>query len=329
MKVSVVIPVYNVKAYLERCVMSVVGQTFTDLEVVMVDDGSTDGSGELADSLARRDARIRVVHQANGGLSAARNKGLAEARGEYVVFLDSDDEWLLTDGLETLLSGSVPDADLIAFKRVDIWRGNRKVPAADYDVEHIRQLADAQAVFAYLVSTQQFYMSACFLMVRRRLLTDNGILFPVGLVDEDVSWSLHLWQEARTVAFHNLPFYGYYHRAASISTSESIRSYRSNDHIFEHWEAECSRECVNKDAILAYLANIWVSLGYRHHTLKLSEKAEAIDILAKHQDLLRYAATPKGRRTARLVKLTGVKGTTTILGLYWRVRTLLKGNRIS
>ena len=94
MKVSVVIPVYNVKPYLERCVQSVLRQTFKDLEIIMVDDGSTDGSGELAESLKDWSPCIRVVHQENQGLSGARNTGIRHATGEYVVFLDSDDEWL-------------------------------------------------------------------------------------------------------------------------------------------------------------------------------------------------------------------------------------------
>jgi len=103
MKVSVIIPVYNVEPYLERCVKSVVGQTYQELEIILVDDGSKDGSGKLCDKLADSDSRIKVVHQKNQGLSGARNTGIRQATGEYVVFLDSDDEWLLSDGLEVLL----------------------------------------------------------------------------------------------------------------------------------------------------------------------------------------------------------------------------------
>ena len=103
LKVSVVIPVYNVMPYLERCVQSVVRQTYQNLEIILVDDGSTDGSGKLCDKIAGTDQRIRVIHQKNQGLSGARNTGIRQATGEYVVFLDSDDEWLLSDGLEVLL----------------------------------------------------------------------------------------------------------------------------------------------------------------------------------------------------------------------------------
>lgn len=94
--VTVVVPVYNARMYLEACVDSIRAQTYTNLEIILVDDGSTDGSGELCDGLAREDPRIQVIHRANGGVSSARNAGLDAARGEYVCFVDSDDRILET-----------------------------------------------------------------------------------------------------------------------------------------------------------------------------------------------------------------------------------------
>lgn len=89
--ISVIIPVYKVEQYLDECVESVVRQTYTDLEVILVDDGSPDGCPALCDRWAKKDSRIKVVHKKNGGLSSARNAGLAVARGEYIGFVDSDD----------------------------------------------------------------------------------------------------------------------------------------------------------------------------------------------------------------------------------------------
>ena len=296
------------------------------MEIILVDDGSTDGSSELADELASIDLRIRIIHQDNHGLSVARNVGLLAALGEYVVFLDSDDEWLLLDGIEKMLQDSTPGCDLIVFKRVDFWKNERRNDSADYDLDAITEQPNGASVFSYLVKTQQFQISACFLMTRRRVIIDNEIFFLAGYSDEDVSWNLHLWQFVQTVSFHNLPFYGYYHRTDSLTTTFSIHVYHSNDRILTHWEASCLNGCVNSDSILSFLANIWVSLGYHLHKLKESDKLEAISILKRHKGLLRYATTPKTRRTALLVKTIGVRRTTVILGLYWQLRTAITGD---
>ena len=326
MKLSTIIPIYNVKPYLERCVQSVLQQTFKDMEIILVDDGSTDGSDVLADQLATLDPRIRVIHQENHGLSVARNVGLHAASGEYVVFLDSDDEWLLPNGLATMLQESSPGCDLIVFKRVDFWKEGRRDDCVDYDLHTIAELTDVATVFAYLVRTQRLQISACFLMTRRQILMDNNIFFPVGYADEDISWNLHLWQFVRTFSFHNLPFYGYYHRADSLTTTYSIHIYHSNDRILTNWKTQCSNGCINSAAILSFLANIWVSLGYRVHLLDDADKPEAIDILKRHKDLLKYSTSPKTRRTSLLVKVLGVKHTTFVLGLYWHLRTAITGD---
>ena len=108
--ISVIIPVFNVERYLDECIQSVINQTYTDWECILVDDGSTDGSGDICDEWARRNKRVRVVHQINGGVSKARNRGVEEAKCEYIVFVDSDD----TIGVEHLWElANAPEADLV------------------------------------------------------------------------------------------------------------------------------------------------------------------------------------------------------------------------
>jgi glycosyltransferase involved in cell wall biosynthesis len=325
MTVSVVIPVYNVKLYLKHCVRSVLDQTFQDLEIILVDDGSTDGSGDLCDQIAADEPRIRVVHQQNQGLSGARNTGLHQATGEYVAFLDSDDRWLLPDGLELLLKEKkTGQPDIIIFKNVDIWQDGHCTAARDYDVEKIRQLADGQRVFEYLVANQQFRMSACFLLVRRELLLEHNILFPLGLISEDIDWSMHLWQHVETVVVTNMEFYGYYHREASLSTTTTLRVYESYDKIFTYWKAQCNQNCKNADIIRAYLANMWVNRGYSYHLLADKDKPVALRILRQHAGLLDYGHSAKSKRIRRMVQFTGVRATAVMLGWYWRLRSCIK-----
>lgn len=321
MTISIVIPVYNVKPYLERCVQSVLCQTYKDLEVILVDDGSTDGSGALCDTIASIDQRICVVHQKNQGLSGARNTGIQRARGEYIAFLDSDDEWLLSDGLERLIQ--MGNADLIAFKRVDIWGKDSRIASADYDTEKINRMSDTQTVFSFLVNTQQLQISACFLLVRRQILLDYDIFFPSGMISEDLFWNFHLWQHLTSVKFANLDLYGYYHREGSITTSPDIRYYHSYDQIFTYWKAQCDEGCTNAEAIRIFLANMWVSRGYAYHFLNAKDKPEALHILKKHSDLLSHGSSPKSKRTRRMVNLIGVKATAVVLGWYWQLRSFV------
>ncbi len=325
MKVSVVIPVYNVKPYIERCVQSVLRQTYKDLEIILVDDGSTDGSGEMCDQIAETDERVLVIHQKNQGLSGARNVGMCRAKGDYIIFLDSDDEWIIEDGLEKLVKDTNPSTDIIIFKNVDFWDKGRKTLTEDYDAEKLHQLPDAQAVFFNLIQTQKFCMSACFIMVRRTLLIENGVFFPVGYISEDLFWSLHLWQVAQTVRIINLDFYGYHHRQDSLSSTPSIHAYHSYDLIFTYWKEQCNNGCVNAQAIRIYLANMWVNRGYNYYKLQKDNKSTALSMLERHCDLLDYAASPKAWRVTWLVKHLGVKHTVFILGLYWRLRTGILG----
>ena len=112
--ISVIVPVYNVEEYLERCVDSILRQTYTNLEVILVDDGSTDNCPQICEQYASFDKRVRVIHQSNGGLFAARNAGIDAAKGEYLSFIDSDD--FISEDMYTSLYGNLKkyDADIAA-----------------------------------------------------------------------------------------------------------------------------------------------------------------------------------------------------------------------
>ena len=133
-EVSVIVPVYKVEPYLHRCIDSILGQTFTDFELILVDDGSPDNCGKICDEYAKKDGRVRVVHKENGGVSSARNTGLQIACGKFIYFCDSDDyveKELLNDTVQAM-----DGYDLVSFNRdvVDIY-GRCIKPASDYHVQ--------------------------------------------------------------------------------------------------------------------------------------------------------------------------------------------------
>ena len=316
MTLSVIIPVYNVAPYLRRCVESVLRQTYRDMEIILVDDGSTDESSAICDEYAGikgerisglTDERIRVIHKPNGGLSDARNAGLKVAAGEYVVFLDSDDEWLIETGIEQMMSRleqEQTETDMLLFKNVDIYP-NRREYARDYDTDYIRSHT-AQEVFERLILTERFCMSACFRIIRRKVLVENNITFPIGYISEDVDFSCRLWQKAQSVDVLNLDMYGYHHRTNSISTSYSIRVLLSYDKMFTHWKQEIAEQCVNYVAIGAFMANLFVSCCYNYFSIARADRSRAMHILLEHQDLLQYAASKKSLRMRKVVDAMGV-----------------------
>ena len=135
--ISVIVPVYNVEKYLEECVESVLSQTFTDYELLLIDDGSTDSSGDLCDQIAKRDVRVRVIHKSNRGSSSARNKGVDEAKGEWIIFLDSDDKWADKDGLRRL-------CDYAMRKNLDVLRFEYQSMNDDMTVRLPQKVTDKQ-----------------------------------------------------------------------------------------------------------------------------------------------------------------------------------------
>ena len=329
MKLSIIIPVYNVEQYLRSCVQSVITQTYQDLQVILVDDGSTDSSGVLCDQLAQQDSRIQVVHKENGGLSDARNAGLRVAIGEYVAFLDSDDVYLLNDGLEQLMAlAQAEQPDVLLFQAVDVYPHHRTARKA-YDVDYMATHSGVE-VFAQLVRTQSFNMSACFQLIRRELLEQHQIYFEKGLLSEDVDWSLRLWKYVQRVRAINLPMYGYQHREGSISTTYTIRNLRSYKRIFAKLVQLYNERIVDAatefywKTTMGYLAQMYTSCLYAYGQIARKDKSEAYAILKRYATLLEHSISIKSDRVIKINRLLGLSFTIWIFAMYGKFRRFLK-----
>lgn len=214
MKVAVIVPVYGVEAYLARCVESVLAQSHEDFVLVLVDDGSPDRSGEICDAFARRDDRVHVIHQANGGLSAARNTGLdvalADDSCKWIAFVDSDD-WLSRDYLEECLRGVNSGAKIACTECLRV-HGMEDVPLSDGAPKwEMLPFAD------YWRNYESLPMTACGKLFARELL--ETVRFPEGRVNEDEYVIHRLLFAAGTVAVSSVPLYYYFQRPGSIMTS--------------------------------------------------------------------------------------------------------------
>lgn len=184
-EISVIVPVYNCAPYLRQCIDSILAQTWTDLEVILVDDGSTDGSGAICDAYAARDGRVVCIHQANAGAAAARNRGLQAATGAYVAFADSDD-WLDLDMYETMLAAArAQGCDLVicdCLKESEEGSGvySHALPGGFYSKSAMREAYYPQLL---MPDTMEYpvTISNWLLLIRRDVIEANGLSFPEGM----------------------------------------------------------------------------------------------------------------------------------------------------
>lgn len=183
--VSIIIPVYNTKQYLPRSIGSVLNQSFSDFELILVDDGSTDGSGEVCDSFSQRDNRIRVFHKENGGVSSARNVGLGHAKGYWVYFVDSDDE-LLPEGLQTLVNCISDKVDIVMGGYIETGPNGDSV-RVDEKVE--LSLSKKQSIISLFWGYGSYYPYCGYLwmrLLRRNVIQEYHLLFdPAIAIKED------------------------------------------------------------------------------------------------------------------------------------------------
>lgn len=207
-KVSIVVPIYNVEKYLSKCIDSLINQTLKDIEIILVDDGSPDSSGKIADDYKNKDSRIKVIHQKNAGLGPARNSGMKAATGEYIGFVDSDD-WVTKEMFERLYQCAVTNAaDIVVSGHCDWSYGKivkRKVhPLAGQtlcdknEIDNIR--INLYSRDAEDREIEAFPMSVWIAIYRRKMIEINGLAFK-NILSEDIIFNLGAYKCANVISF--------------------------------------------------------------------------------------------------------------------------------
>lgn len=210
--ISVIVPVYNVRNYLRKCVFSIIKQTYQNLEIILVDDGSTDGSDIIVDDLRKEDKRIKVYHKKNGGLSDARNYGIDRASGDLLAFVDSDD-YLDKEMYETLYNNLIiNNCDISICGRNIVYENGKKINKVNKD---IRKVMNTKEALIELNSYKYFDMSACDKLFRKNVFKD--IRFPYGKKCEDYYTMYKLISNSKFICYNSKPLYNYYQRPNSIS----------------------------------------------------------------------------------------------------------------
>lgn len=293
MKFSVIVPVYKVEGYLEQCVESVLQQTYTDFELILVDDGSPDRCPEMCDNFSQKDTRIKVIHKKNGGLSSARNAGLDIATGDYVVFLDSDDFWNDENALQEVYDKAKFGTDIVIFGCTD-WdiHTNKKVVSRSSYNQEIMQSNDKNMILHYLLSEKKLPGGSTVFMTRRKIIQRNSIAFKEGINSEDYDWVLEVFLNADSFAAIDNPFYTYRKgRIGSITTVPNMKTINGIIYTVEKWIEKANtidNDTIKRD-VLNYLAHIYTTGVVMLARLKGKDKKMATKRLKVYEDVLKAA----------------------------------------
>lgn len=219
---SIIVPVYNTAEFLSTCLDSILSQSGLDMEVIVVNDGSTDNSLSIITHYANNDSRIKYISQKNSGLSAARNAGMNVATGDYILFVDSDD-WIFPNTIAHYWQRiKESNADVVAGivgiayenGRMGVWGYATKLHA-----EH--SIVSGEEYLGLILSCGRFTPMAYNYFCRRDWLINEGLFFEPGIIHEDELWTPHLLMKAKTITFGTIPHYAYRRRSSGSITSSS------------------------------------------------------------------------------------------------------------
>lgn len=233
-KISIIVPIYNVEKELDRCVASILRQTYQNIEILLVDDGSPDNCPAMCDAYAQTDGRVVVIRKENGGLSSARNAGLRAATGEYVLYVDSDD-YIEPDACERLAGEIAKGADIVSgkFREIcgtqQIYRGHSNlVPGEIYP---------AREFVIRSIQAREWHDPAWLYLYRRDFLLEHQLFYAEGLLHEDMEMLPRLFLADPKVIYTDYAFYNYMIRENSItSASASAKRAESSMAIYREWK---------------------------------------------------------------------------------------------
>ena len=316
---SIIIPVYKVEKYLKECVDSVVNQTFRDIEIILVDDGSPDTCPDICDSCAEADSRISVIHKKNGGLSSARNAGIDKANGKYLLFLDGDDYWKDSNVLQMIFSeiSKNPWVQVVVCASTLVYPDGKKVEdhfqfsAMKYEEGSISELIT-------LIKKDLIIGSVCTKVLERKYLLENNLKFKENIKSEDIEWIFRLSCLLPKYLYLNCHFYMYRQgRTGSISntvTSEHIKQYLN---IICEYCDKMEKDNEAQKVFLNYVSYQYsIVCAYICCLKNIKLKKELTNIAKKYSFLFEYNLNPKQNRISKLYKCLGFNMTLYLLKIY-------------
>ena len=238
--ISVIVPVYNVAQYLEKSIASIQQQTYQNLEIILVDDGATDESGRLCEQIAEQDDRVLVYHKENEGLSQARNDGLKQAHGDYVIFIDSDD-YIHPEMIASLYQQLVnEDADVSSCGVMNVY-ANCESPQTENQDDYF--VCDTETFLREYLIGEKIPGTICNKLIKKEIAAQ--LTFPKGLIYEDAYYHFELIKVAKKYVVNNKQYYYYFHRGDSITTKPYAEKDLAYIDIYQKFYTEVVKEYPN------------------------------------------------------------------------------------
>ena len=258
-KFSIIIPVYNISNYISECVNSVLKQSFKDYEIILVNDGSIDDSFNICLNYSKKYKNVRLINQQNGGLSSARNAGINQAEGDYLLFLDGDDFWRDDDFLENLnciIETHSPDTIIFPYS---YYYGKDRIKEYQFDLSEMSSTSNNFSDNLYsLIDNGIWYPSACNKCIRKDIVAINNISFPLNMTSEDVKWCFELSQHIASYYIYNKGVYMYrQNREGSISYKLKMKNLED---LFLNIENVLSGSKKIRDADYLYLSHYYLEV---------------------------------------------------------------------
>lgn len=324
---SIIIPVYNTEQYLRQCLDSVIAKITDNVEIIMINDGSTDLSPLICDEYALNHVNMKVIHKENEGQSEARNEGIRAAQGRYITFIDSDDYWSKDADILNLLSFMIKhDVDLLFFFFQKYYQKKKQyLRLMPPENEHFIK-KDKKQIIELLTKLNPFPASPCTKIVKTELIHDKNLLFPKGVLSEDVEWLFRLIEECDHMCIAYDDFY-VYRQQRQDSTTSNVTDKHIND-LYCIVESNAIKvqnqinDLIEQRGILSLLAYEYTILMGK--ILDIRDKTLRRELYLKTKKfkwLLQYDLNPKVKRVRRVESIVGMDITIYLLNLFIRLKS--------
>ena len=324
MLISIIIPVYNSKKYIEKCIDSLINQSYKNIEIIIIDDGSRDKSPSICRKLSKKDKRIKVFSKMNGGTSSARNYGIKKSTGDYITFIDNDDYWDDKESLKRIVKQlKESNADILLFNSKNYYMNTNKISTRTINLKRNEIInKDRNEALKIILENGVYARAVWTKMIKSSLIKNNNIVFEEGKRNEDTDFSAKLMMHAKSYDYYEEVFHVYRkgHEYAQTSKTVSLKSLNDLEYVLKSnieqsnkIKDEGLKKCVL--AFLAYPFCVWMGqVGY------FKEKKKKIKLMKKYKYILNYDYDKRVKLTKRVCKIIGFKNTCFILNIFMRFR---------